>query len=176
MNTRLIRVVIGFFAAIPFVVTSCMMNDSEDIPNFNEQLLKDLELIDTYLATNGIDAEQDVDGLIRYVVHRDSTNTPMPKIDSCAVANYAGFLLSGGQKFDEGSNFAFPIGGVIDGWKIGIPLMNVGDSVTLYIPSGLAYGYHGFPPDIPSNANLMFNVALKDIGQNYKSSGSGSCE
>lgn len=176
MKTRLIRVVIGILSVLPFVVMSCMMNDGEDIPNFNEQLQKDLDIIDTYLTNNQIDAEQDVDGLIRYVVHRDSTTTPKPKIDSCAVVNYAGFLLSNGQKFDEGKNFAFPIGGVIDGWKIGIPLMNVGDSITLYIPSGLAYGYYGFKPDIPSNANLIFHVGLKDIGQTYKSSGGGSCD
>lgn len=160
---------------MPFAVTSCLNDDSEDYPNFTEQLQKDLQAIDDYLDTNNIIAEMDDDGFIRYVVHRDSTTTPKPTIDSCATVNYAGYLLDSGQKFDEGNNFSFPIKGVIDGWRIGIPLLNVGDSVTFYIPSGLGYGYGGFPPEIPSNANLVFRVGLVSIGSVYNS-GSRSCD
>ncbi|HEU5147854.1 MAG TPA: FKBP-type peptidyl-prolyl cis-trans isomerase, partial [Chryseosolibacter sp.] len=71
---------------------------------------------------------------------------------------------------DKGTNISFPLNSVIDGWRIGIPLLTVGDSATLYIPSGYAYGYYGYPPEIPSNANLIFNVAVKNVGQTYKTS------
>jgi FKBP-type peptidyl-prolyl cis-trans isomerase len=153
-----------------------MNSGTEDYPNFWEQLEKDLQAIDDYLAQNNIQGVQkDADGLIRYVVHRDSVGTGKPTIDSCATVNYAGFLMANGSKFDDGNNFSFPVAGVIDGWKIGIPLLDLGDSVTFYIPSGLGYGYAGYEPDIPRNANLIFRVALKDIGKTYNSS-SRSCQ
>jgi len=169
MKTRLMKVLIAVLVILPLFLTSCLMDQGEDFPDFNEQLQKDLEIIDNYLADNNIDAEQDPDGFIRYVVHRDSTTGSKATLDSCAVVNYRGLLLSNSQEFDKGSNFAFPVSGVIDGWKVAIPLLNVGDSATLYIPSGLGYGYYGFKPDIPSNANLVFNVAIKNVGRTYKS-------
>jgi FKBP-type peptidyl-prolyl cis-trans isomerase FkpA len=170
MKTRLIKVIAGVVTILSLAITSCMMNDNEDFPDFNEQLQRDLQTIDNYLAGNNIQASQDVDGLIRYVIHRDSLNGSKATIDSCAVANYQGLLLSNGQEFDKGTNFAFPVSGVIDGWKIGIPLLNEGDSATLYIPSGLAYGFYGFEPEIPANANLVFHVAVKKVGKTYRTS------
>jgi FKBP-type peptidyl-prolyl cis-trans isomerase FkpA len=170
MKTRLMKVITGIIVIMPILVTSCMMDKSEDFPDFNEQLEKDLTIIDNYLATNNIVAQQDVDGFIRYVIHRDSVTGKRPTIDSCVTANYMGKLLSNEQEFDKGTNISFPLNSVIDGWKIGIPLLNVGDSATLYIPSGLGYGIYGFEPEIPRDANLIFHVALKKVGTTYKSS------
>ena len=168
MKTGLIKVTIGFLASLPFFVTSCLMNDDADIPDFAEQLQKDVAAIDSYLASNNITAIPDNSG-IRYVIHRDVPGDK-PTIDSCVTANYLGKLLSTGQKFDEGKKISFPLNGVIDGWKIAIPFLSVGDSATLYIPSGLGYGYYGYPPEIPSNAILMFNVGITKVGSAYKSS------
>ena len=177
MKERLIKVIIGVFAVLPFIAASCMMNDKDDIPDFGEQLQKDLAAIDEYLAAKGIDAEQDPDGFIRYVIHHDSIGDNKPTLDSCVTANYQGKLLANEQEFDKGINVSFPIYGVIDGWKIGIPLLSLGDSATLYIPSGLGYGYYGFDPDIPSNANLIFHVGVKNVGETYKASSTGdSCD
>lgn len=170
MEKKLMKAIASILCVLPFVVTSCMMSDTEDIPDFGEQLLKDLNTIDAYLAANGIVADQDIDGFIRYVVHHDSTGTTKATIDSCATANYSGRFLSDGREFDKGTGFSFPLNGVIDGWKVGIPLLTVGDSATFYIPSGLAYGYYGFKPDIPANANLIFHVGLKKVGTTYKPS------
>lgn len=167
---RMLRVIIGVCVVVPIVMASCMMRDSEEFPDFNEQLTKDLAAIDSYLAANNIVAQTDPDGLIRYVLHADAPEGNRATIDSCVTANYAGKLLSNGQEFDRGTNISFPLNGVIDGWKIGIPLLNVGDSATLYIPSGLGYGYYGFEPDIPSNANLIFHVSVEKVGTTYRSS------
>jgi|SRR5690349_17362273 len=170
MKTRL-KVIVGLIAVLPLLVTSCFKDNSEDFPDFNEQLVKDLETIDNYLEANNIpNVQQDPGGFIRYVIHRDSVGGKKPTLDSCVTANYVGKLLMNGQQFDDGTNISFPLNSVIDGWKIGIPLLNVGDSATLYIPSGLGYGYYGFEPDIPSNANLIFNVGVTKVGTTYKSS------
>ena len=152
---------------LSFLLPSCL-DSGPDIPSFEEQLQKDISAIDSYLAANNITALQDNSGL-RYVILRTGTGN-QPTIDSCETANYQGKLLTSGQEFDKGANISFLLNGVIDGWKIGIPLLHEGDSATLYIPSGLAYGYYGYPPEIPSNANLIFHVAVNKVGKTYKSS------
>lgn len=167
MKLRFLHPAIGFLALLPFILASCLKSEEEG-PDFNAQLQKDIQTIDNYLASNNIIAVEDISGL-RYVLH-DDTTTHKPTIDSCVTANYRGLFLSTGVKFDEGVGVSFPLNGVIDGWKIGIPLLDEGDSATLYIPSGYGYGYYGYPPEIPSNANLIFNVSVKKIGNSYKSS------
>jgi FKBP-type peptidyl-prolyl cis-trans isomerase FkpA len=176
MKTGLIKVTLGFFAALPFIVTSCLMSDSEDFPDFNEQLQKDLLAIDNYLAANNIVAQQDPEGLVRYVIHIDSIGGKKPNIDSCLTVNYQGKLLDTGTEFDKGDSVSFRLNSVIDGWKIGIPLLNEGDSATLYIPSGLAYGYIGVEPEIPKNANLFFHVGIEKVGTTYNGAAGGSCD
>lgn len=169
MKMNVMKVIIGTLAVVPFVVASCMRSDDEEIPDFNEQLQADIAAIDNYLSTNNIAAIEDPSG-IRYVIHQDSAGGKGITIDSCVTATYSGRLLSTGAEFDRGTNISFPLSGVIDGWKLGIPLLKEGESATLYIPSGLAYGYYGYPPDIPGNANLIFDVTVNKVGTTYKTS------
>jgi hypothetical protein len=80
------------------------------------------------------------------------------------TAHYTGWLLSG-KVFDSsvkkrGSPIQFSLNRVVDGWKRGIPGMKPGGIRRLYIPSALGYGAQGFPPDIPGNADLVFEVKL----------------
>jgi FKBP-type peptidyl-prolyl cis-trans isomerase FkpA len=156
-------------SALSFVIGSCMMKDSEDFPDFQEQMAADVAAIDSYLASKNLTAVEHSTG-IRYIIHDDVAGDHKPTIDSCVTANYVGRLLSNEQTFDEGKMVSFPLNAVIDGWKIGIPLLSVGDSATFYIPSGLGYGIYGFPPEIPGNAVLIFHVGLANVGKTYKSS------
>ena len=163
------RVIAAFFVLLPLLVGSCM-NGNDDIPNFNEQLEQDIAVIDNYLTAKNITNVIKDNSGIRLVIHVDSVTGSKPTVDSCVTANYQGLLLATEQEFDKGINISFPLSDVIHGWRIGIPLLNEGDSATLYIPSGYGYGYYGYPPEIPSNANLIFRVALKKVGETYKSS------
>jgi FKBP-type peptidyl-prolyl cis-trans isomerase FkpA len=165
---RGLRVIRGFLAVIPLIVASCMMRDSEDFPDFNEQLQKDIASIDSYLDANNLTAVEHSSG-IRYIINVDSANTNKATIDSCISVNYEGKLMVGGQTFDEDEAVAFPLSALIDGWKIAIPLLDRGDSATLYIPSGWGYGFVA-SDEIPANSNLIFHVRLIDVGSNYKAS------
>ena len=83
--------------------------------------------------------------------------------------HYVGTLTNGSQfdsSRDRGKPFSFKLGAgqVIRGWDQGVAGMKVGGLRKLTIPSQLAYGERGFPPVIPPNATLVFEVELLAVG------------
>mgnify|MGYP001160866037 FL=1 len=143
------------------------MNSFYNNPCFNklpytEQMAIDVKLIDEYLNEQGIIAETDESGL-RYVIIEEG-NGSRPTTDSTVNVKYKGTLMNDNSLFDESTEgIDLQLSFVIDGWKIGIPLIREGGKIMLYIPSQLGYGCNGSGTSIPSNANLIFEVELVEI-------------
>lgn len=84
------------------------------------------------------------------------------------VVHYVG-TLTNGNKFDssrdrgKGFDFRLGAGQVIKGWDQGVAGMKIGGLRKLTIPPEMAYGAGGFPPVIPPNSTLVFEVELLQI-------------
>lgn len=82
--------------------------------------------------------------------------------------HYTGWLTNG-QKFDSsvdrGQPFSFVLGRsqVISGWDQGVAGMKVGGKRKLTIPPDMGYGARGYPPVIPPNSTLVFDVELLGV-------------
>eukprot|EP00188_Purpureofilum_apyrenoidigerum_P003388 Plantae.Rhodophyta-Purpureofilum_apyrenoidigerum.ctg35153.p1 GENE.Plantae.Rhodophyta-Purpureofilum_apyrenoidigerum.ctg35153~~Plantae.Rhodophyta-Purpureofilum_apyrenoidigerum.ctg35153.p1 ORF type:complete len:150 (+),score=25.22 Plantae.Rhodophyta-Purpureofilum_apyrenoidigerum.ctg35153:38-451(+) len=91
-----------------------------------------------------------------------------PKVGQRVSVHYTG-TLQDGSKFDSsvdrGQKFEFVIGvgQVIKGWDEGVMQMSVGEKAKLVCSPDYAYGPRGFPPVIPPNSTLNFEVELFNV-------------
>jgi FKBP-type peptidyl-prolyl cis-trans isomerase len=90
------------------------------------------------------------------------------KTGDTVSVNYTGWLADGTKfdsSYDRNQTFDFTLGAgnVNKGWDEGVVGMKVGGKRKLIIPPDLGYGASGFPPVIPANATLTFEVELVAI-------------
>ena len=113
-----------------------------------------------YATANGIVPMKHSSGLYYQIV--DAGTGPAPTNTSKVSVTYTGKLLNGTQFDQKVSPVTFFVNEVIEGWKIGIPLINEGGKIKLIIPSALAYSCNSAGV-IPPNAVLFFDISLLDV-------------
>jgi FKBP-type peptidyl-prolyl cis-trans isomerase len=126
-----------------------------------EQYNIDLELIDTWIAENGITDTLHHSTGIRYTINKKGSGIKAQVTDQITVS-YEGRFLESGIVFDSSPSFgpiAFNASAFISGWYYMLLDMQEGDNFTIYLPSFYAYGKNG-SGSIPPNSVLVFDVGL----------------
>lgn len=88
-----------------------------------------------------------------------------PSLSSNIKAHYRGALLDGKEfdsSFKRNQPFTAKPTQLIKGWQEVLPMMPVGSTWRLWIPSDLAYGDYG-TGGIPGGATLVFDIELIEI-------------
>ena len=125
--------------------------------------------IQAFAAANGINAIAHSSGLYYEII--DPGYGATATLSSKIVITYTGMLLDG-MIFDHrstpnntqstGSDSPWKLSALVEGWKIGIPLIQEGGHIKLIIPSAMGYGCAPYK-EIPGNSILFFDINLVDV-------------
>lgn len=135
-----------------------------ELEEYNKaQLAKDTVIIDNYLKGKNVKAKKLPNGL-RYVV-RSNGEGPLAAKGDIVNMKYTGQLLDG-KEFGAGE-YSFAVGNkdVVAGWDLIAPMMKKGTSLTVFVPSTLAYGRGGSGSTIGPDAILVFDMELLSINK-----------
>jgi len=140
-----------------FSGTSCI----KDTSCRNKTIESEQGQISSYASTTGMTGTTHSSGLY-YQVLGSSIGVAPTNISRVSVT-YTGKFLDG-TVFDSSTTpITFGLGdGIIEGWRIGLPLIQKGQTIRMVIPSSLAYGCAG-RGSISSNTILFFEVQLLDV-------------
>jgi FKBP-type peptidyl-prolyl cis-trans isomerase FkpA len=121
--------------------------------------------VEAYLSANAITAIKHPSGLYYQIVAQGSGATP--QLCSAVSVGYTG-KLTNGKDFDQQNMISFDLGRVITGWQKGLPLIQKGGHIKLYIPPTLGYGAYDIKDIngavvIPANSILIFDVEMFDV-------------
>lgn len=166
------------------VVNAIAVNDALDSVRIErkgsaaEAFKADQSAFDELVKSNGKRTESKMDALLesrlpgaektesglRFVITQKGKGKHPAKGTKVKV-HYTGTLLDGHKfdsSYDRGEPIEFVVGAgqVIKGWDEAVLSMKMGEKRTVIIPPSLGYGPNGYPPVIPGNAYLVFEMEL----------------
>lgn len=147
---------LAFTVVMALAVVGCNKSDKEQCKATTAA--EDDTKMQAYMTANNVTAQQHSSGLYYQIIEQGAGATP--SANSTVQVNYTG-KFTNNTTFDSGTA-SFKLNGVIEGWQIGIPLIQKGGKIKLIIPPYLAYG----PCDyytIPGSSVLVFDVELLDV-------------
>ena len=152
------------FAALSFVVNSCGKSSGTGnncvANNTGVPTAAEVASLQSYITANSLTATQHPDGFFYRIVAPGSG--PTPTLASTVTFKYTGKLMDN-SIFDHSTTGAtFTLSQLILGFRKGLPLIQKGGSIILYIPPSLGYNCQAIG-GIPPGSNLIFTVELIDV-------------
>lgn len=120
----------------------------------------EITTIQNYLTTNSLTATQHSDGFFYSITKAGSGLAP--DLCSSITLKYKGTLLNGNVFDQSTSNITFLLKDLIVGWQKGLPLIQKGGSIRLYIPPSMGYGSNT-SSGLPANSTLIFDIDLVGV-------------
>lgn len=152
--------ILSFILVPNSCISKRICDGSIDLIVDQRTLETDINIIDSYLSENEIDAKVDSSG-IRYIVNREG---PGKQANPCSkvTVTYLGRKLDGKAVDLKKEPETYSLNKLIVGWQIGLSKIKEGGAITLYVPSGYAYGKKG-ADGIPPYTNLIFQINLLEV-------------
>lgn len=154
------KILFGLFISI--AAWSCVKSYSgggcSDIDPSAEQ-----SQIASFCLANGIIYTTDSNGVFYQII--DSGSGATPTANSRITISYKAYFLNLTvvDSTATGHELTTNLNQLIPGWQIGIPYIKKGGHIKLVIPSAFCYGCYGYPPGIPPNSILYFDINLIDV-------------
>ncbi|MBS1974346.1 MAG: FKBP-type peptidyl-prolyl cis-trans isomerase, partial [Bacteroidetes bacterium] len=106
--------------------TGCSYKPDNTVAPLSEQ-----QALKKYLDSIGVIASSSTNGFY-YQIVTEGAGAP-PGVCSRVMVTYTG-QLTNGSVFDQQTDALFTLGGLISGWKQGLPLISKGGEIKLYLP------------------------------------------
>jgi FKBP-type peptidyl-prolyl cis-trans isomerase FkpA len=148
-------------AVIGGSIASC----KEDNFDAEAQFSADTTAIRSYVTANSIPVIKDKYGIFYQIIAPGTGNVTYTG-STIVTVDYSGKVLGEATNFDStsGTPATFMLGSLIKGWQIGIPYIQQGGKIRLFIPSAYGYGNEA-QSAIPANSVLDFTIELTTGGQ-----------
>ena len=152
--------------ALSFVFGGCLKSDGDNTTSScvsnttGVPTAAEIASVQSYLTSHGITATQHPGGFFYIILNQGTGATPNPA--STVTVKYTG-QLENGSIFDQNTSGAsFLLSQLILGWQRGLPLIQKGGSIKLFLPPSLGYGCAQVGA-IPPGSNLIFSIDLVDV-------------
>ncbi len=152
-----------FMLALPFLLAACNKSTPSDKCSYTTTTaVAPAAEIAALKASLDASYTQHPSGIFYKIVTQGAGTVPV--VCSDVTVKYSGRITSSTVPFDQNTTgVTFTLGGLIAGWQIGIPLIQKGGSIILYIPPSLGYGSRGSGTAIPPNSYLVFTIDLVNV-------------
>lgn len=117
--------------------------------------------IEAYAAREDLDGQFTEEGLYYVLLDDNDTSSVQPTLSDSVTVAYVGTFLNGEAfaEVPEDEPLTLALSQALEGWRIGLPLLDVGRSAIFLVPSELAYRDTGLGV-IPPNTILRYDLRL----------------
>lgn len=146
---------------MPLMFAACLKSNNSSATCSDVAPAAEATQIQAYCDANSIDYVVDSSGIYYQIVNPGEAEKPT--VNSTVSTTYVGKLLNGTTIDQSSTPYQAQLNMLIAAWQIGLQKIGKGGHIKMVAPSSLCYGCYGYPPTVPSNAILFFDITLVDF-------------